>query len=200
MYLDKQFGVYYAQVRIPNDPGLRELLGKTAFRKTLKTKNKRVACELAKPFVLEWKVAISEARELLKKESNMLFKAKTNGKKFIHIDAPLTLNEYQERMSDTAIYKWPVIYPALGLSSEVGEVLGKVKRWIRDDDVRFNGAVEITSEQRSDIAAEIGDVLWYIAALSKDLGLTLEDVAQMNLDKLADRKIRGKLKGSGDNR
>lgn len=130
----------------------------------------------------------------------MLFKAKTNGKKFIHIDAPLTLNEYQERMSDTAIYKWPVIYPALGLSNEAGECLGKIKKMIRDDDVRFDGALEITPEQRSDMAAEIGDVLWYIAALSKDLGLTLEDVGQMNLDKLADRKIRGKLKGSGDNR
>lgn len=200
MYLDRQFGVYYAQVRIPNDPGLRELLGKTAFRKTLQTKNKRVACELAKPFVLEWKAAISEARELLKKENNMLFKAKTNGKKFIHIDAPITLNEYQESMSDTAIYKWPVIYPALGLANEAGECLGKIKKMIRDDDVRFDGTSEITPEQRSDIAAEIGDVLWYIAALSKDLGLTLEYVGQMNLDKLADRKIRSKLKGSGDNR
>ena len=130
----------------------------------------------------------------------MLFKAKTNGKKFIQIDAPLTLNEYQERMSDTAIYKWPVIYPALGLANEAGECLGKIKKMIRDDDVRFDGALEITAEQRSDMAAEIGDVLWYIASLSKDLGLTLEDVGQMNLDKLADRKIRGKLKGSGDNR
>ena len=58
----------------------------------------------------------------------MLFKAKTNGKKYINIDTPLTLNEYQERMSDTAIYKWPVIYPALGLHSESGEVAGKIKR------------------------------------------------------------------------
>ena len=130
----------------------------------------------------------------------MLFKAKTNGKKYINIDTPLTLNEYQERMSDTAIYKWPVIYPALGLANEAGECLGKIKKMIRDDDVRFDGTFEITPEQRADLGAEIGDVLWYIAALSKDLDLTLEEVGQMNLDKLADRKIRGKLKGSGDHR
>lgn len=130
----------------------------------------------------------------------MLFKAKTNGKKYINIDTPLTLNEYQERMSDTAIYKWPVIYTALGLANEAGECLGKVKKMIRDDDVRFDGTFEITPEQRADLGAEIGDVLWYIAALSKDLDLTLEEVGQMNLDKLADRKMRGKLKGSGDHR
>ena len=130
----------------------------------------------------------------------MLFKAKTNGKKYINIDTPLTLNEYQERMSDTAIYKWPVIYPALGLANEAGECLGNIKKMIRDDDVRFDGTLEITPQQRADLGAEIGDVLWYIAALSKDLDLTLEEVGQMNLDKLADRKIRGKLKGSGDHR
>ena len=130
----------------------------------------------------------------------MLFKAKTNGKKYINIDTPLTLNEYQERMSDTAIYKWPVIYPALGLANEAGECLGNIKKMIRDDDVRFDGTFEITPEQRADLGAEIGDVLWYIAALSKDLGLNLEEVGQMNLDKLADRKMRGKLKGSGDHR
>ncbi len=131
----------------------------------------------------------------------MLFKAKkTNGKKYINIDTPLTLNEYQERMSDTAIYKWPVIYPALGLANEAGECLGKIKKMIRDEEVAFDGSLLITPEQRASLGAELGDVLWYIAALSKDLGLTLEDVGQMNLDKLADRKIRGKLKGSGDNR
>ena len=129
-----------------------------------------------------------------------MFKAQTNGKKYINIDTPLTLNEYQERMSDTAIYKWPVIYPALGLANEAGECLGKIKKMIRDDDVRFDGTLEITPEQRADLGAELGDVLWYIAALSKDLGLTLEEVGQMNLDKLADRKMRGKLKGSGDHR
>ena len=129
-----------------------------------------------------------------------MFKAQTNGKKYINIDTPLTLNEYQERMSDTAIYKWPVIYPALGLANEAGECLGKIKKMIRDDDVRFDGTLEITPQQRADLGAELGDVLWYIAALSKDLGLTLEEVGQMNLDKLADRKMRGKLKGSGDHR
>ena len=56
----------------------------------------------------------------------MLFKAKkTNGKKYINIDTPLTLNEYQERMSDTAIYKWPVIYPALGLGERSRRVPGQ---------------------------------------------------------------------------
>ena len=130
----------------------------------------------------------------------MLFKAKTNGKKYINIDTPLTLNEYQERMSDTAIYKWPVIYPALGLHSESGEVAGKIKKMIRDEEVAFDGSLVITPQQRADLGAELGDVLWYIAALSKDLGLTLEELGQMNLDKLADRKMRGKLKGSGDHR
>ena len=119
----------------------------------------------------------------------MLFKAKTNGKKYINIDTPLTLNEYQERMSDTAIYKWPVIYSSLGLANEAGEVLGKVKKIIRDG--TFN---------REDIADELGDVLWYAAALARDLNVDLSNIAQRNLDKLASRQERGTLKGSGDKR
>lgn len=62
MYLDKQNGTYGAQLRIPNDPGLREYMGKTAFRKSLKTKNKRVAQALATPIVNQWKHEIAEAR------------------------------------------------------------------------------------------------------------------------------------------
>jgi NTP pyrophosphatase (non-canonical NTP hydrolase) len=50
------------------------------------------------------------------------------------------------------------------------------------------------------VAAELGDVLWYIAALSRDLNISLNDVAKMNIEKLADRKERGVLGGSGDNR
>lgn len=112
----------------------------------------------------------------------------------------LTLNEYQADMACTAIYKWPVIYPALGLANEAGEVLGKVKKLIRDNDVRFDNAKELTDSQRADIASELGDVLWYIAALSRDLGVSLNEIGHINLEKLADRKARGKIGGSGDNR
>ena len=112
----------------------------------------------------------------------------------------MTMAEYQARMSDTAIYKWPVIYPALGLVSEAGECLGALKKMIRDNDVRFDGTNVITDAQRANLCAELGDVLWYTTALAQDLGLTLEMVARANLEKLADRKARGKLKGSGDYR
>jgi len=112
----------------------------------------------------------------------------------------LTMNDYQAEMASTAIYKWPVIYPALGLANEAGEVLGKIKKLIRDNEVRFDGTKDLTDAQRADIADELGDVLWYIAALSRDLGVPLNDVAHMNLEKLKSRKERGTLGGSGDNR
>ena len=112
----------------------------------------------------------------------------------------LTMNDYQADTASTAIYKWKIIYPALGLANEAGEVLGKIKKLIRDNEVRFDGTKDLTDAQRADIAAELGDVLWYIAALSRDLGVPLNDVAHMNLEKLKSRKERGTLGGSGDNR
>jgi len=111
-----------------------------------------------------------------------------------------TMNEYQADAAATAIYKWKVIYPALGLANEAGEVLGKLKKLIRDNDVRFDGKSKITDQQRADLGAELGDVLWYISNLSRDLGLTLNDIAAMNLEKLLSRQERGTLGGSGDNR
>ena len=111
-----------------------------------------------------------------------------------------TMNEYQAEAATTAIYKWKVIYPALGLANEAGEVLGKLKKLIRDNDVRFDGKSKITDQQRADLGAELGDVLWYISNLSRDLGLTLNDIAAMNLEKLLSRQERGTLGGSGDNR
>jgi len=117
------------------------------------------------------------------------------------VNPTLTMNDYQAEVATTAIYKWPLIYPALGLANEAGEVLGKIKKLIRDNDVRFDqGNKELSAAQRITIAAEVGDVLWYAAAISRDLGISLNEVAQMNLDKLADRKARGVIGGSGDTR
>lgn len=111
-----------------------------------------------------------------------------------------TMNQYQADAATTAIYKWKVIYPALGLANEAGEVLGKLKKLIRDGDVRFDGERKITDQQRADLGAELGDVLWYISNLARDLGLNLNDVAAMNIEKLQSRQARGVLGGSGDNR
>lgn len=116
----------------------------------------------------------------------------------------MELNEYQKRALDTANYpyEFSTIYPALGMNGEAGEVADKVKKIIRDTDYKKDkyGAIKITDEKKKELALEIGDVLWYCATLSADLGYSLDDVAQMNVEKLASRKRRGVLSGSGDNR
>ena len=82
----------------------------------------------------------------------------------------------------------------LGLVGESGEIAEKFKKIYRDDQGK------LTAEQLKDIEKELGDVLWYINALCCYLGLQLEDVAEKNLDKVLDRKLRGVTHGSGDNR
>lgn len=108
----------------------------------------------------------------------------------------MTLNEYQTAARRTAIYpaERQIIYPTLGLTGEAGEVADKVKKVIRDANEEFS------AERRHQIALELGDVLWYAAALAHDLGYTLDEVAQMNIDKLASRQQRDKIHGSGDER
>ncbi len=108
----------------------------------------------------------------------------------------MTLNEYQQAARRTAIYPKDreILYPTLGLTGEAGEVADKVKKVIRDANEEF------TPERRHQIALELGDVLWYAAALAHDLGYTLDEVAQMNVDKLASRQQRDKIHGSGDER
>ena len=111
-----------------------------------------------------------------------------------------TMNDYQADTAATAIYKWKVIYPALGLVNEAGEVGGKIKKLIRDDNIRFDGKIVLSDKQRADIGAELGDVLWYIASLARDLDISLNSIAAMNIEKLNSRKERGVIGGSGDNR
>lgn len=108
----------------------------------------------------------------------------------------MTHNEYQEHALETAIYpaESRIIYPTLGLTGEAGEVADKVKKIIRDNHKEF------TAEKKAEIMKEIGDVLWYCATLSHDLGYTLDEVAQTNVDKLRSRMERSKITGSGDNR
>lgn len=108
----------------------------------------------------------------------------------------MSLNEYQKGALETAVYpeQYRVIYPALGLAGEAGEVADKIKKVIRDE----GGKVD--EQRRMDVAKEIGDVLWYCAVLASDLGFELEEIGRMNYEKLKSRKERGKIGGSGDNR
>jgi NTP pyrophosphatase (non-canonical NTP hydrolase) len=109
----------------------------------------------------------------------------------------LTANDYQTGALQTAIYpnmSNNFIYPTLGLVGEAGEVAEKAKKIIRDGDGN------LTPETREKMAMELSDVCWYVAVLAYELDYTLAEIMQMNLDKLASRKERGVLSGSGDNR
>lgn len=108
----------------------------------------------------------------------------------------MNFNEYQDALGAFAVYpdkgmknKSALAYCALGLTGEAGEYAEKVKKYLRDDFLDPNLA-----------AKELGDVLWYVARSAAELGYTLDEVAQMNIDKLNSRKARGVLGGSGDNR
>lgn len=106
----------------------------------------------------------------------------------------MTLNEYQQQALETAIYPGRgqnLIYPALKLCGEAGEVAEKVGKALRD------GA---PADLRRLLVLELGDVLWYVAAMADEIGATLDEVAAANLTKLSSRAARGQLSGSGDER
>jgi NTP pyrophosphatase (non-canonical NTP hydrolase) len=107
---------------------------------------------------------------------------------------------YQAKAAETARYPeagtgsmTALAYVGLGLG-EAGEVQGKIKKVLRDD------GGELTPKTRLAIAAELGDVLWYVARACSEISVTLEGVALLNLEKLASRAERGVLQGSGDDR
>jgi NTP pyrophosphatase (non-canonical NTP hydrolase) len=108
----------------------------------------------------------------------------------------MDFSHYQRETAKTAIYprEHAVVYPALGLAGEAGEVAGKVKKALRDEDGTFS------DDRKNAIRLELGDVLWYVAQVASDLGLELEDIAAANLLKLAGRQGRGALGGDGDYR
>ncbi len=109
----------------------------------------------------------------------------------------MNFTDYQKKALGTA--KYPaighgVIYPTLGLTNEAGEVAGKIKKIFRDKDGVIGEA------DREALRSELGDVLWYIAQVATELGLSLDEIAEYNITKLLDRQARGKIQGDGDTR
>jgi len=82
----------------------------------------------------------------------------------------------------------------LGLVGEAGEIAEKFKKIYRDQ------AGVMTPENEKNMVKELGDVLWYVSVVCTYLGISLQEVAELNIEKLQDRMKRDKLKGSGDNR
>ena len=119
----------------------------------------------------------------------------------------MNFNEYQEKASkfDTFSYETFIkegakvnhlgmLEKVLGLAGESGEACDKIKKLIRDN----NG--EVSEEKKKELVKELGDILWYLAMVSKYLGMEFSKVAEMNIEKLQDRFERNKIHGSGDNR
>ena len=106
----------------------------------------------------------------------------------------LGIENMGEVMSKKTLNVPEFIDKVLGLAGESGEFADKVKKIMRDKRGDF------TEEERVELLKELGDVLWYVAEVSLYLDTPMSELAKMNLDKLASRKARGKLEGSGDNR
>lgn len=114
------------------------------------------------------------------------------------IGGTMTFDEYQKWAKTTSTLDPKSVttpyYFALGLTGESGEVAEKLKKVIRN----YDG--DLSKLDLVEFKKELGDVIWYLAMLSAQFGLSFNDVAQTNLDKLADRMARGVIKSTGDNR
>ena len=119
-----------------------------------------------------------------------------------------TLDDYQYAATQFAIYPGKgeplgLMYTTLKLNGEAGEAAEHVGKAMRDDGFGQkigHVTIDLTPERHSALKKELGDVLWYVAAAAKELGLNLSDIAKANIDKLASRAERGQLQGSGDDR
>ena len=121
----------------------------------------------------------------------------------------MTLNEYfYKALATNKDTSDNITYSVMGLTAEVGEIADKIAKWRRKGIVSIDGnkLVFSTADEaevayyRQELAKELGDVLWFCAHLSRQLGYELEDVAQLNIAKLRDRAMRGVIDGNGDNR
>jgi len=112
----------------------------------------------------------------------------------------MTFDEYQKAAITTALQSStddPLLQKSIwvmGIAGEAGEVVEKWKKAVAYRNGQFN------DEEFADFKKEFADVIWYIAVLADSLGLSLDELMQENLDKLASRKARGVIKGAGDNR
>ena len=113
----------------------------------------------------------------------------------------MEFNEYQEKAKRydlaeaTSDLKAPgFMEKVLGLAGEAGETADKFKKIIRDKD----GVM--SDEDKSAVAKELGDVLWYVASIARYLDVPLSEVAKNNLEKLESRMERNRLHGEGDER
>ena len=109
--------------------------------------------------------------------------------------------EYQQLAIKTAQFQTGSLralsYTMLGLTGEAGEVAERIKKILREEDRDLD---DIIAEKRPEIIKEMGDVLWYLSALSREIGTTLEEVANANIEKLKSRYDRGVIYGEDDNR
>lgn len=105
----------------------------------------------------------------------------------------MNIDNYQSSAMSTAVFpkSRAIEYLSMGLAGEAGEICNKLKKRVRGD---------INTASDKEIAKELGDVLWYVAVLANTLGISLSEVAQMNINKLKKRSDQQTLKGSGDNR
>ena len=111
----------------------------------------------------------------------------------------MTFDEYQKKALITAhvSYKDPIMQNSvwvMGIAGEAGELVEKWKKAIAYREGKFN------KQEFDDFKKEFADVIWYIAVLADSLGLSLDEIMQQNIAKLADRKKRDVIKGQGDNR
>ena len=126
----------------------------------------------------------------------------------------LTLNEYQDKAMSTCMPESDnLFYMLANLIVEVGEFASKAAKHMRKGKLHITtterdeeGRIlhtqmwNVSDEERHLMLSEIGDILWQTAGLAKVMGVTLEEVAEENLAKLASRKQRNLIDGDGDER